>query len=378
MSTPVPAKWDAALREFQGVLESRRRTPETVRRMVRQVRRFAVDAGPASPWDTTHRQVDGWLDGLDCTPLVCYGYRSSLRAFYGWAVDAGRMDTNPTVDGGGRLVKHEPPPGWGQPVRDFRRYLRAAGRPATTVQARTDQLVNAARTIGVPSPWDVTPDDLIGWLGTRGWSNETARSRRAALRSFYAWAMTAGHTTTNPALSLPSVRPTPPMPRPAPDTAIRDALQAAGPRERLMIRLAAEVGLRRAEIAALHTGDVQRDAYGWVLWVRGKGQKVRRLPIPADLAQELRQRGDGWVFPGRAEGHLSPRWVGKVVGGLLPGELTAHTLRHRFATETYAIDHDILAVQQLLGHASPNTTQRYVALPAEDLRRLVSRVAIGA
>jgi len=377
---PLPGRWAVALREWAGVLEQRGRTPQTAHRMLKQVRRFAAETGGASPWDTTPAQVAGWLEQLDVAPAVLYGYRTSLRGFFAWAASAGRMDSDPTLWVGGRLVKNEPPAAWRQPLQQFRRYLRSAGRPDTTITTRTDQLVHAARTLGIASPWDVTPDDLIDWLGTRGWARETVRARRSALRSFYAWAVAVGHVQASPAVALPVVRPRPPMPRPAPEGAVLDALHSAGPRERLMVRLAAEAGLRRAEVAAVNVRDLERDASGWWLWVRGKGERVRRLPLGDDLAGELRQRGGGvrggWVFPGGDHGHLSPRWVGKILAGLLPAGVTGHALRHRFATQCYAVDHDTLSVQQLLGHASPATTQRYVALPADGLRRLVSAVAV--
>lgn len=378
MTAPVPRRWAAALAEFRDVLTGRGRTPSTTLRVLKQVKRFAVEAGPESPWDTTAAQVTGWVDGLDCTVQVRYGYRTSLRTFYGWAFRAGRIEDDPTAFLGGRLVKNEPPLLWRQPLQEFRRYLRSAGRPDTTINARTDQLVNAARTLGVESPWDVTADDLIDWLGTRGWARETVRARRSALRTFYGWAVTTGHLATNPALGLPTVKPRPPMPRPAPEEAIRDALRAAGRREQLMVRLAAEVGLRRAEIAAVHVRDVERDGAGWWLWVRGKGEAVRRLPITPELAAQLRDRdGVRYVFPGGDHGHLSARYVGKILTRLLPPGITGHALRHRFATQAYAIDHDVLSVQQLLGHASPETTRRYVAVPADNLRRLVNAVAIA-
>ncbi|WP_424446435.1 tyrosine-type recombinase/integrase [Microbacterium sp. CH-015] len=70
---------------------------------------------------------------------------------------------------------------------------------------------------------------------------------------------------------------------------------------------------------------------------------------------------EGYLFPGRDNGHLSPRYVGKIIRDLLPGEWTMHTLRHRFGTRAYALTSDLLLVQDLLGHSSPSTTRRYVA-----------------
>lgn len=60
----------------------------------------------------------------------------------------------------------------------------------------------------------------------------------------------------------------------------------------------------------------------------------------------------------------------------LPDGVTGHALRHRFATKAYAVNRDLFAVQQLLGHASPNTTQAYVKVPEESLRQLVNAVAV--
>lgn len=63
---------------------------------------------------------------------------------------------------------------------------------------------------------------------------------------------------------------------------------------------------------------------------------------------------------------------------LLPGRWTAHTLRHRFGTVTYAADHDIRAVQELLGHASVATTQIYTAVPDDAKRRAALAASLAA
>lgn len=142
-----------------------------------------------------------------------------------------------------------------------------------------------------------------------------------------------------------------------------------------MLRLAAEAGLRRAEIARIHSRDLVDDLLGWSLVVHGKGGRERVVPLPVPLALELRGYGPGYVFPGADRGHLSARWVGKLVSRALPRPWTTHTLRHRFATRAYQLERDLLAVQTLLGHASPVTTQRYVAQDEARLRATVLGVA---
>ncbi|WP_228781492.1 tyrosine-type recombinase/integrase [Nocardia cyriacigeorgica] len=195
--------------------------------------------------------------------------------------------------------------------------------------------------------------------------------------AFWRWAVAAERATTNPAAGLPRVKPAPPRPRPAPEIVYRESLSRAGKRERLMLRLAAEAGLRRAEVAQVHTRDVVEDLGGYSLSVRGKGGKVRTVPLSDSLAAELRQyvgKRRGFAFPGDDDGHLSPRWVGKLITQLMPGVWTMHTLRHRFGTRAYMVDRDVFAVQELLGHASPATTRAYVEMPRDALRRTVAEV----
>lgn len=95
------------------------------------------------------------------------------------------------------------------------------------------------------------------------------------------------------------------------------------------------------------------------------------LPLPHDLAAELRGLPAGYAFPGND--HLSPRWVGKLVADAMPDAWTMHSLRHRFATRAYAVDRDVFAVQELLGHASPTTTRAYVLVDRKRLRATVDR-----
>jgi len=222
----------------------------------------------------------------------------------------------------------------------------------------------------------VSGDDLVTWAGGKAWAAETRRSWRSSLRGFYGWAEATGRVDRSPADALAAVRPSEPHPRPAPDVAVRAALACAEPRVRLMIRLAAELGLRRGEVAQVHRADLEEDLLGWSLLVHGKGGRERTVPMGDDLARAVRVATlDGWAFPGRIDGHLSPRYVGRLVADALGNGVTMHQLRHRFATMAYAVDTDVLVVQRLLGHASPATTQRYVRTDDTAARRTVKAVA---
>lgn len=264
---------------------------------------------------------------------------------------------------------------WQQAVALWMLTLRAAGRPETTLQLREYQLRRVAAAMAPAGPWEVTTEQLVAWLGVLDWSRETRRSYRSAIRGFYRWAHGVGLVEHDPAVGLPAVEAKPPAPRPTPEHAYRLGLARADDRTRLMLRLAAELGLRRGEVARVHTDDLERDLTGWTLRVRGKGERVRRVPLTPVLAAAIRERGPGFVFPGNDRGHLSPRYVGKLVSRVLPEAWAMHSLRHRFATLAYSVDRDVFTVQELLGHASPETTRRYVAVPAESLRRTVAAVA---
>lgn len=262
---------------------------------------------------------------------------------------------------------------WDNEVQAWAVALAAAGRARTTIATRTDHLRRVGRALG-GCPWEVSGEQLVTYVGLRSWAPETRRSVRASLRAFYSWGVATGRCTVDVSSSLPHVTPSAPRPRPAPEHAYRAALAGCDTRTRLILRLAAEVGLRRAEVAVVHTGDLLEDLLGWSLVVHGKGRRDRVVPLPTHLAVELRTHA-GWVFPGDDGGHLSPRWVGKLATRALPEGWTLHTLRHRFATRAYSAERDLLAVQQLLGHSTPTTTQRYVAVEGERLRRAVAGAA---
>lgn len=263
---------------------------------------------------------------------------------------------------------------WGDAIAQWQLSLRAAGRRPATVKLRGYQLRRVAAELS-RSPADVTGLDLLAWVGSQGWDRETLRSWRSALRGFYGWAHGAGLVDVDPSRVLPAVKPSEPNPDPVPEDEYRLALARADDRVRLMLRLGANLGMRRGEIARAHSRDLRRDLFGWSLVVHGKGGKTRTVPVPPALAATIRDRGAGYLFPGAVDGHLSAHWVGKLVTRTIPGRWTTHSLRHRFGSAAMAHEHDLAVVQDLLGHASPVTTRRYVLIPAERLRRTVEAVA---
>lgn len=258
------------------------------------------------------------------------------------------------------------PPAWAGLIVAYLGAEAGAGRSPATLATRRGHLAFMARGLRC-TPERVTTAGILAWFGRQAWSVETRRSYRNTAVSFFGWAHRAGHLPTNPAADLPVMRAAAPAPRPAPDVVWSAAIVGADPRVRLMLRLAAEAGLRRAEIARVHRRDLTRGPAGAELLVHGKGGKLRVVPLGDGLAVAI-AGAYGYLFPGDEDGHLSPRWVGKLMAGALPDHWTAHTLRHRFATRAYRGSRNLRAVQTLLGHSSVATTERYTAVDDDEIR----------
>ena len=372
---PLTSPWTGHLAAFRAALLASGRA-SSANKHVQRVARLALDSAPAGPWDLSRTDLERWLDQLGYTGTSRTPWVSTLRLFYDWALTDGRTAHNPAPPRASRPgpKPSDAPPAWMHWLDLWALDLRAGGYPETTVTTRLCNVRRMARRIGTQDPAAVTSDMLVTWLALCDVEIETRRSYRSSVRKFYEWAVASGRLATSPAERLPRVRPATPNPHPASERAYAAALAAADPREALMLRLAAEVGLRRGEVARVHSSDLLDEDDGWSLLVHGKGERDRVIPLPDGLAAGLRALPAGWAFPGHDRGHLSPAHVGKLVAGLLPAGVGMHALRHRFATKAYDLNRDVFTVQQLLGHASPVTTRRYVKVSRAAMRRHVNDV----
>ena len=149
-------------------------------------------------------------------------------------------------------------------------------------------------------------------------------------------------------------------------------------RDRAILYLMYGCGLRLAEtlsITSTHLADSN--------WLRiiGKGGKTREVPVLPVVAEALRTAAqscpfslhhDKPIFMSKRGSPLGPRAVQRMVEKLrvsanLPAETTPHTLRHAFATHLLSAGGDLRAIQELLGHSSLSTTQRYTHIDAQKL-----------
>lgn len=207
-------------------------------------------------------------------------------------------------------------------------------------------------------------EDLEEWIAEHDWAPASHVKAVQALRGFYQWAVDTNRITADPSASLQTSRIPRGKPNPCPEDVYATALDKASGQDYWRIRLAGETGLRRSELAAVHSRDVRRLATGPVLRVLGKGGVTRVVPLPEDLATWLELQ-HGYVFVGsdgcRWHADSVGRWYARRLG------VNPHRLRHRYATLAYQTSQDIAAVKELLGHASISTTQIYVAVGGDEM-----------
>lgn len=264
---------------------------------------------------------------------------------------------------------------WRRSIEGWTDTLRAAGLSAQTIKSRRYKMVHLAALLMPSGPEDVTTEQIVQVFARQQWKPETRKAYRNTISSFFRWLHKSGRRSDDPSLDVPRVKKPHAHPRPCPDRYIAVAMEMATSSERLMIRLGAECGLRRGEIAAVHSDDVVADSAGRSLIVRGKGDKQRIVPLPDDLACIIMD-ARGYLFPGRFGGHVEESYIGDHISRLLPDGYAAHTLRHRFATTAYAATHDLFVVAELLGHESVETTEHYVAMPDGRLREATAAVRL--
>lgn len=255
-------------------------------------------------------------------------------------------------------------------VHEWLEWYAAGGASPGTIRIRRCHML---RLVAVMEPLTATEADLAAFLASHvGLKPESRKSMQASLRSFYAWAASRGLIESNPSSGLRNVRTPPGVPRPIAQAALRQALADAGEEATLMLLLGAYAGLRRSEIARVHSDDFD----GLALTVLGKGGRVRRVPTHPMLGGRLAQL-DGWAFPSpvRVGQPVTADFVSDRLGRVLPSPYTPHSLRHYFGTMAYRGSHDLRAVQTLLGHARPETTARYVLVDEDSLTAAVLAVA---
>jgi integrase/recombinase XerC len=240
--------------------------------------------------------------------------------------------------------------------------------------------------------------DFRAWLAARaadGLSRSSSARGLSVVRGFFRWLARAG-LVDNPALA--ALR-TPKVPRAVPRALTPDDAEEVldlpeelarapwvGKRDAAVLMLLYGCGLRVGEALSLSRAEAPRTGQD-MLRVTGKGNKVRLVPLlPVVTAAvedylaacPFRLAADGPLFVGARGKRLGARRVqarlAEIRGWLgLPAGATPHALRHSFATHLLAGGGDLRAIQELLGHASLSTTQRYTEVDAAALLQVYAR-----
>ena len=258
-------------------------------------------------------------------------------------------------------------------------------------------LLEHAHRLGFSEIVEIDLRSLRSWLAkqqTMGRSRTTLARRATAARVFTGWLARTGRTPTDVGAALGSPKPHQTLPSVlrveeareliAAATALADDGSPTGLRDVAMLELLFATGMRVGELCGLDVDDVDRDRN--VVRVFGKGRKERTVPFGQPAAAAL----DAWLARGRAGlarpgsgaalflgtrgGRIDQRAVRTLVHRRIadvPGapDLGPHGLRHTAATHLLEGGADLRSVQELLGHASLATTQRYTHVTTDRLRK---------
>jgi len=245
-----------------------------------------------------------------------------------------------------------------------------------------------------------TPAAVRGWLGREAATNGPASLARklSTVRSFYRFLVKERLASGNPARAVQAPRLPRRLPEVLPEADVATLLESSagdGPlalRDRAFLELLYSSGLRVSELTGLDLDEL--DLGEGLVRVLGKGGKERVVPVggpardalrrwieggrPALLAGPDGPRARGALFVNYRGGRLSPRSVARrldrsVAAAGLPRHLHPHVLRHCFATHLLGNGADLRGIQELLGHASLSTTQRYTHLDWKGLAAVYDR-----
>lgn len=291
-----------------------------------------------------------------------------------------------------------PAPAWREVLASFAEHLDLErGRSPHTVRAYVGdatRLASFCTELGIVSPTEVEPLVLRRFLAAEADHARSTLARRAsAVRALFRYLRRTGVVEVDPAVRLRTPKLGSPLPRVLRPDQVADLVAAAagtgpplGLRDVALVELLYSTGARVSELAALDVRDVSGRPRSLRLF--GKGRKERLVPLgePAVDALVAYVR-DGRpqladvagppepaLFLGARGRRLGPRSIRRVLeqagrrAGV--GHVTPHTLRHSYATHLLEGGADLRTVQELLGHASLATTQRYTHLSRGHLQEV--------
>ncbi len=254
-------------------------------------------------------------------------------------------------------------------IKTVDRYLEhlrvERGLSANTLAAYRADLRQLTDSLRGRGPGQVALQDLRGHLAQLfGLAPASLARKVAALKAFFGFCQREGLTASNPAAKLIAPKFVPRLPQVPTAAEVSGAIDGCTDlRDRAILELLYASGLRVSELVSLNVADV--DALKQLLHARGKGGRERLVPfgtparaaLAAYLATLPEPARSPAIFMNSRGGRLTRRTVARIVKR--HGARHPHLLRHAFATHLLADGADLRVIQELLGHASLATTQRY-------------------
>jgi integrase/recombinase XerC len=287
-------------------------------------------------------------------------------------------------------------------LAEFCRHLaaeRALSRHTVRAyQGDVQSLLEYACRCGVGDPGALDLATLRGWLAGQhqaGAARATLARRGAAARAFTAYACRRGWLATDPGPQLGTPKARRKLPQvlrreemnlvltECEDRAQREsaagerATAALAIRDVAVLELLYATAIRVSELCELDTGGLDRERR--TVRVLGKGRKERVVPVGVPAMRALsrweeagrpvlaNERSGSALFLGARGGRLDPRTARRIVHNLLR-DAGPHAIRHTAATHLLEGGADLRSVQEILGHATPATTQIYTHVSAERLK----------
>lgn len=236
--------------------------------------------------------------------------------------------------------------------------------------------------------------DVRGFIAhqvSQGLNKSTVSRRLASLKSFFSFLCREGIIEKNPAKVVPS----PKLPRKQPfflsvDDAFGLVERPVGSglmpiRDRAILELLYSSGMRVGEMASLDLSDI--DLGEKLVRLRGKGKKERSVPFGNKAAESLKSylakrdhpvKSEKALFLGKSGKRLTDRSIRRIVVKYareygIGSAIGPHTLRHTYASHLLQQGADLRVIQELLGHASLSTTQKYTHLDIKHLLDVYDR-----
>jgi tyrosine recombinase XerC len=282
-------------------------------------------------------------------------------------------------------------------LEDFSNFLNPARLEKSSLTAHVRNNKTTGKESKISNQVKEIPLEKIDYLALRRYlahlKEKKLRSRSIArklscLRSFFKFLCRDGYLKTNPALSLSTLRLDKHLPLFLTEEQMIRLLHMAqgndarGLRDQAILETFYSTGMRISELVGLNIDDM--DFISGVAKVRGKGKKERLLPIGEHALRAIsayldkRAKKSAALFLNKNGSRLTTRGAGNVVRkyirlASLSSGVSAHSLRHSFATHLLNRGADLRSVQELLGHANLSTTQIYTHLTTEKLKSVYEK-----